>query len=40
MFSDCEWDDAAGHIALFDGKEGEGNGYFDGCGMALLYELK
>lgn len=40
IFSDCEWDDASGHVDLFDGKEVEGHGYFDECGIALLYELK
>ena len=36
----CEWNDASGHVDLFDGKEIEGHWYFDEWGIALLYELK
>lgn len=40
IFTDCNWTDASGHIDLFNGKEVEGHGYFNKCGMATLYELK
>ncbi|WP_418986686.1 type VI secretion system amidase effector protein Tae4 [Bacteroides heparinolyticus] len=40
IFTDCGWSDASGHIDLFNGKEVEGQGYFNKCGTVLLYELK
>lgn len=40
IFTDCNWANASGHVDLFNGKEVEGHGYFNKCGMAMLYELK
>lgn len=40
IFTDCNWNNAAGHIDLFNGKEVEGKGYFNRCGTAVLYEIK
>ena len=36
----CNWTNASGHVDLFNGKEVEGHGYFNECGMAMLYKLK
>ena len=40
IFTDCNWTNASGHVDLFNGKEVEGHGYFNECGMVTLYGLK
>lgn len=40
IFDNCGWNDASGHIDLFDGKKVEGHGYWNDCTLAILYELK
>lgn len=38
IFSSCNWDDATGHIDLFDGSKVEGQAY-SMCGNVRLYEI-
>lgn len=40
VFSDCPWNNATGHIDLFDGIKVEGSPYWGECKSAVLYELK
>ena len=39
VFEDCSFDDASGHVDLFDGNEVVGKGYFDECRQYTLYKF-
>ncbi|MDR3338879.1 MAG: type VI secretion system amidase effector protein Tae4 [Candidatus Symbiothrix sp.] len=39
VFKDCGWNDASGHIDLYDGTKVEGHDYSLVCGKVILYVL-
>ena len=39
VFQDCTFQDASGHVDLYNGNEVEGKGYFDECNIYTLYTI-